>query len=72
MISKPMIKFQSKFQFQILLRFYRTAEKVTKIKLVMVIVKIFDKYHHLFNLHILVTISFFNDCDLSILSIKVL
>ena len=54
-----MIKFPSKFQFQILLQFYRTAEKVTKIKLVMVIVQIFDKYHHLFNVHILVTILFF-------------
>ena len=28
MISKVMIKFQSKFQFQIPLQFYRTAEKV--------------------------------------------
>ena len=54
-----MIKFRSKFQFQILLQFYRTAEKVTKIKLVMVMVKSFDKHHHLFNLHILVTILFF-------------
>ena len=57
--SKAIIKFLSKFQFQILLQFYRTAKKVTKIKLVMVIVKIFDKYHYLFNLHILVTISLF-------------
>ena len=40
MISKAMINFRSKFQFQILLQFYRTAEKVTKIKIVMVIVKI--------------------------------
>ena len=56
-----MIKFQSKFQFQILLQFYRTAEKVAKIKLVMVMVNIFDKYHHLFNLHVLVTIYFFHD-----------
>ena len=37
--SKSMIKFRTKFQFQILLQFYRTAEKVTKIKLVMVMVK---------------------------------
>ena len=50
MISKAMIKFRSKFQFQILLQFYRTAEKVTNIKLVMLMVKSFDKYHHLFNL----------------------
>ena len=54
-----MIKFRSKFQFQILLQFYRTAEKITKIKLVMVIVKSFDKYHHLFNRHISVLILFF-------------
>ena len=51
-------KFRSKFQFRIL--FYRTADKVTKIKLVMVIVKSFDKYHHFFNLYILVTILFFS------------
>ena len=51
-----MIKFRSKFQFHIILQFYKKAEKVTKIKIVMVIVKSFDKYHHLFNLPILVTI----------------
>ena len=28
MISKAMIKFRSKFQFQILLQFYRTVEKI--------------------------------------------
>ena len=39
MISEAMNKFRSKFQFQILLQFYGTAEKVTKIKLVMVMVK---------------------------------
>ena len=43
MISKDMIKFQSKFQFQVPLQFHRTAEEVTKIKLVMVMVKRFDK-----------------------------
>ena len=58
MISKAMIKFRYKFQFQILLQFYRTAEKVTKIKLVMVMAKSFD---NLFNLHILATILFFHD-----------
>ena len=46
MISKSMIKFRSKFQFQILLQFHRTAEKVTKIKLMMVMVKSFNKYHN--------------------------
>ena len=56
-----MTKFRSKLQFQILLQFYRASEKVTKIKPVMVMVKRFDKYHHLFNLHILVTISFAHD-----------
>ena len=54
-----MINFRSKFQFHIILQFYRRAEKVTKIKLAMVIVKSFYKYHYLFNLHILVTILFF-------------
>ena len=42
-----MIKFRSKSQFQILLQLYRKTEKVTKIKIVMVMVKSFDKYHHL-------------------------
>ena len=31
--SKTMIKFRSKVQFQILLQFYRTAEKVAKLSL---------------------------------------
>ena len=70
MICKAMIKFRSKFQLQILLQFYRTAEKVTKIKLVMV--ESFDKYQHSFNLHFLVTVLFFHGGDSSILSIKVL
>ena len=70
MICKDMIKFRSKFQLQILLQFYRTAEKVTKIKLVMV--ESFDKYQHSFNLHFFVTALFFHDGDSSILSIKVL
>ena len=56
-----MIKFRPKFQYQILLQLYRTAEKFTKIKLVIVMVKSFYKYHHLFNLHILVTALFFHD-----------
>ena len=57
MISKAVIK----FQFQILLKLYWTAEKVTKIKLVIVLIKSFNKYHHRFNLHILVTILFSHD-----------
>ena len=52
MISKAMIKFWSKFHFKILLWFHWTAEKVTKIKLVIVMVKLFDKWRYLFNLHI--------------------
>ena len=44
-----MIKFPSKFQFQILLQFYRTTEKVTKIKYAMVVVKSFEKYHDIFS-----------------------
>ena len=56
-----MIKFWSKFQIQILLQFYWTAEKVTKTKLVMVMVKSFDKSHYHFNLHILIIILFFHD-----------
>ena len=67
-----MIKFRSKFQFQIILKFYRIAEKVTKIKFAMVIVKSFDKYHNFFNFHILVTIYFFHDWDSSMLNINVL
>ena len=34
-----MIKFRSKFQFGILLQFYSTAEKVTTIKLMMVMIR---------------------------------
>ena len=69
MINKAVIK----FQFQILLKFYWTAEKVTKIKLLMVMVKSFGKYHHhLSNLHILVTFLFFHDWDSGILNVKFL
>ena len=71
-ISEATIKFRSKFQFQILLTFFWTAEKVTKIKHEMVMVKSFDKYHHLFNLPILVTILLFHDEASSKLNIKVL
>ena len=59
MISKAMIKFLSKFQFQIPLKFYRT--QLEKLKFVMVMVKSFDKDHHFSNFHILVTILFFHD-----------
>ena len=42
MISKAMIKIWSKFQIQILLQFYWRTGKVTKIKLMVVMVKSFD------------------------------
>ena len=60
MISKLIIRFRSKFQFQIPLQFYKTVLQVINIKLVMAVVKNFEKYHHLFILHILVTILFFS------------
>ena len=63
MINKAMIEIWSKFQFQILFQFYWTAEKVTEIRLAMVMVECFDKYYHLFNLQILVTFLFFHDCE---------
>ena len=61
MISKGMVEFQFKFQYQILLQFYRTAERVTKIKLVIVMVESFDKYHHCFIFQNLLTLLFFHD-----------
>ena len=59
MISKVMIKFRSKFQFQIPLQFYRTVKKVETCDANGQ--KSFDKYHHLFNLPILVTTLLFDD-----------
>ena len=50
---------------------YNFTEQLKNLKLVMVMVKSFDKYHHLFNLHILVTILFFRNWDLSTLNIKI-
>ena len=70
MISKAMIKFRATFQFQILLKFYRTSEKVIEVKLVILMVKSFEKYRHLFNLHIFVTVWLFHDLDAGILNIK--
>ena len=64
-----MVKFRSKFQIQIFSQFYRTAEKVSKAKLVMVIVKSLGKYDHLLNLHMLVIILLFHDWDSSTLNI---
>ena len=70
--TTAMTKFLSKFQFQINLQFYSKVEEITKIKLLMVIVKRFDKYHHLFNIYILITILFFHDWDSGVLNIKIL
>ena len=61
MISKVMIKFRSKFQFQILWQFYWTAEKVTKIKLVMVMVKSLTNTTIFSTLTFLATLLFFHD-----------
>ena len=58
MISKSMIKFRSKFQFQIPLQFYK---KLKKLKAEVVLVKSFDKDHYFLNFHLLVTILFFHD-----------
>ena len=58
MISKSMIKFRSKFQFQIPLQFYK---KLKKLKSEVVLVKSFDKEHYFLNFHLLVTILFFHD-----------
>ena len=63
MISKVMIKFQSKFQFQIPLLFYRTIKKVETCD------GNGQKFHHLFNLPILVTILFYY---FDLMNIKVL
>ena len=67
MISKVMIKFRSKFQFQIPLQFYRTVEKVETC----------DSNDQKFwqvppSFQPLVTILFFHDWDSSILNIKAL
>ena len=43
MISKAITKFRSAFKFLVLLQYYWTSEIATKIKLVMVIAKRFDK-----------------------------
>ena len=58
MISKVMINFDLDFSFKLL---YSFPGQLKKLKLVMVMVKSFDKYHHLFNLPILVTTLFFHN-----------
>ena len=42
MISEALIKFWSKFQIEILLQFWWRAEKLTKMKLMLVMMKDFD------------------------------
>ena len=58
MISKPSLNFDLNFSFKFL---YNFIGQLKTLKLVMVMVKSFDKYHHLFNFPILVTILFFHD-----------
>ena len=57
-------------RFQTILNFTGQLKKWPKLKL-MVKGKSFDKYHDLFNLQILATISHFHEWDSSILSIKI-
>ena len=58
MISKFMINLDLNFSFKFL---YSFSGQLKKLKLVMIMLKNFDKYHHLFNLPILVSILFFHD-----------
>ena len=58
MIVKVMIKFDLNFSFKFL---YNFTGQLKKLKLAVVMVKSFDKYHRLFNLLILVTVLFFHD-----------
>ena len=60
MITKAIIEFRSKFQFQILLEFYRTLEKA-EVCDGNGQVKSFEKDHHFSNFQIMVTILFFDD-----------
>ena len=55
-LVKPWLNFDLRYSF----KFFHKSSKFTKNKFVMVMVKRFDKYHHLFNFHILVTILFFH------------
>ena len=62
MIGKVTIRFWYKSQFQILLQFHWTAEKLIKIRLVIVMAKSFDIYTTIFSIFtILVTILFSDD-----------
>ena len=68
-LVKSWLNFDLNFICKFLCNF---AGELKKLKLVMVMVKCFDKYHHLFNHPILVTILLFLDWDSIILNIKVL
>ena len=58
MISRAMIRFDLNFSFKFL---YNYTGEFKKLELVMLMIKSFDKYHHLFNVLILVTILSFYD-----------
>ena len=68
-LVKPWLNFDLNLSFKFL---YNFTGMMRKLKLVMVMIKIFGKYYHLFNLHILVTILLFHDWDSSILNMKVI
>ena len=68
-LVKSWLNFDLNFSFKFL---YNFTGQLKKLKLVMVMVKSFDKYHHLFNLPILVTTLLFDDWDSSLLTIKAL
>ena len=69
LLVKSWLNFDLNFGFKFL---YNFTGQLKKLKLLIVMEKSFDKYHHLFNLPIFVTILLFNDWDSSILNIKVL
>ena len=68
-LVKSWLNFDLNLSFKFL---YNFTGQLKRLNLVMVMVKSFDKYHHLFNLSILVPILFFHDWDSRILNIKVL
>ena len=68
-LVRSWLNFDLNFSFKFL---YNFKGQLKKLKLVMVMIKSFDKYHHLFNFPILVTILSFHDWDSSLLNIKVL
>ena len=67
LLVKSWLNFDLNFGFKFL---YNFTGQLKKLKLLIVMEKSFDKYHHLFNLPIFVTILLFNDWDSSILKYK--